>query len=80
MVQRLGNLVLEKFLDGWMSFVDTLQIEHFGKNVPDFYDITRERIALAFVNSHFVTHGTWPRMSLLMLLKKIKEKSGNGMT
>ena len=47
-----------------MSFVDTLQIEHvrehFGKNVPDFYDITRERIVLAFVNSHFATHGTWP--------------------
>ena len=63
-LQRLGNLVLEKFLDGWMSFVDTLQTEHvsehFGKNVPDFYDITRERIVLAFVNSHFATHGTWP--------------------
>ena len=65
--QRLGNLFLEKFLDGWMIFVDNMQIEHvrehFGKNVPDFYDISRERSALALVNSHFVTHGNLAELS-----------------
>ena len=78
--QRLGNLVLEKFLDGWMIFVDTLQIEHvrehFGKSVPDFYDIARERSALAFVNSHFVTHGIWPSYPNMVEIGGIHCKPG----
>ena len=34
--------------------------EHFGEDIPDFYDIAKERSALTIVNSHFVTHGSWP--------------------
>merc|ERR1719418_358927 len=79
-LQRLGNLVVEKFIDGWMIFVDNLQIEHvrehFGKNVPDFYDIARERSALAFANSHFVTHGTWPSYPNMVEIGGIHCKPG----
>ena len=34
--------------------------EHFGEDIPDFYDIAKERSPLTIVNSHFVTHGSWP--------------------
>ena len=33
---------------------------HFGEDIPDFDDIAKERSALTIVNSHFVTHGSWP--------------------
>ena len=67
--QRLINILLEKMLDAWMSYSDGLQIahvrDHFGKDIPDFNDIGRERSALSLINSHFVTHGvspTYPNM------------------
>ena len=61
--QRLFNIVIEKFLDTWSWYVDGLQIEsvrgHFGQDVPDFYDISKEKSAMHLVNSHFITHGVW---------------------
>ena len=56
--------MVEKFLDAWSSYADGLQIgsvrEHFGQDVPDFYEISKERSAMNLVNSHFITHGIWP--------------------
>merc|ERR1711971_1244677 len=67
--QRLTNIFLEKMLDAWISYSDGLQIahvrDHFGKDIPDFCDIGRERSALSLINSHFVTHGvslSYPNM------------------
>ena len=63
-VQRLSNLLLEGVMDGFMAYVDGLQIpyvrKHFGQEIPDFYDIAKARSALTLVNSHFITHGIWP--------------------
>ena len=62
--QRLGNQALELILDISMMYIDSLQMghvrEHFGEDIPDFYDIAKERSPLTIVNSHFVTHGSWP--------------------
>ena len=64
MFERLINLFIEKLIDVWAIYVDGLQIggvrKHFGEDVPDFYDISKERSAMSLINSHFITHGIWP--------------------
>ena len=63
-VQRLMNLFLEGMMEGVTAYIDGLQMpfmrKHFGQEIPDFYDIAKERSALTLVNSHFITHGIWP--------------------
>ena len=55
---------MENFFDVWMVFIDGSQMapvrKHFGQDIPDFYEISKERSALSLVNSHFITHGIWP--------------------
>lgn len=63
-VQRISNVFLEGLMYFYIMYTDSLQIEsvreHFGKDIPDFETIMEERSAFALVNSHFVTHGSWP--------------------
>ena len=62
--QRFFNVMVEKFLDTWSWYADGLQIgsvrNHFGQDVPDFYDVSKKRSAMFLANSHFITHGIWP--------------------
>ena len=79
-LQRLGNQVLELILDISMMYIDSLQMghvrEHFGEDIPDFYDIAKERSPLTIVNSHFVTHGSWPTYQNMIEVGGIHCKPG----
>ena len=63
-IQRLGNQLFHYGIIVGFDYADRKQFEHvrehFGQDVPDPYDINRERSALAIINSHIVTHGVWP--------------------
>ena len=78
--QRISSLLLEFVLDAFMVYADGKQIkhvrEHFGEDVPDFFDIGVQRSTLAIVNSHFVTHGIWPTYPNMVEIGGIHVKPG----
>ena len=48
----------------YVQYIDSIQLEfireRFGEDTPDFQTLVEQRSAMAVVNSHFVTHGSWP--------------------
>ena len=63
-IQRLGNQLFHYGIIFGFDYADRKQFEYvrkyFGQDIPDPFDINRERSALAIINSHIVTHGVWP--------------------
>ena len=78
--ERIANIFLENLMEVYTTYVDSIQIEsvreQFGADIPDFYTIMAERSALAFTNSHFVTHGSWPYYQNLVEIGGIHCKPG----
>ena len=79
-IQRLGNQLFHYGIIVGFDYADRKQFEHvrehFGQDVPDPYDINRERSALAIINSHIVTHGVWPSYQNLVEVGGIHCKPG----
>ena len=82
--QRLTSLWFEIFFDNSIHGIDSINIEHirnhFGENCPDFYSIMKERSSLALVNSHFVTHGSWPSYPNFIQIGGIHCQPGKDLT
>ena len=78
--ERIANIFLHNLMEVYTTYVDSIHIEsvreQFGAEVPDFYSIMAERSALAFTNSHFVTHGSWPYYQNLVEIGGIHCKPG----
>ena len=62
--ERIKNILIGNAWNAFILYISNLEKhileESFGRSIPDFQDILKERTALCIANSHFVTHGNWP--------------------